>query len=102
MQKQKPLATGLSLLFLLLLLTCLVFRFWANDRAWQETGPTHITADAGQVFLYAASDESKLSPLLTRSSSSQVPHSCGFVPVAARQSANSCTGWSLIRHWNAL
>ena len=56
MQRQKPLATGLSLLFLVLLLTCLAFRFWANDRAWQETGPTHITADAGQVFLYAAGD----------------------------------------------
>jgi hypothetical protein len=55
-QKHKTLATGLSLAFLLLFLASLAFRFWANDRAWKETGPTHITANAGQVFLFAAGD----------------------------------------------
>jgi len=55
-QKRKPLATGLALLFFALFLVSLAFRFWSNDRAWQETGPTHIAADSGQVYLFAAGE----------------------------------------------
>ncbi len=56
MQNNQALAKGISLLFLALLLVSLALRFWANDRAWQKTGPTHLAADAGQVYLFAAGD----------------------------------------------
>jgi hypothetical protein len=53
---KRPLATGLSVLFLLLLLASLGGRFWATDRAAGKSGPTHIAADGEQVVLFAAGD----------------------------------------------
>lgn len=49
-------AKDLSFLFLGLLLVSLALRFWAHDRAWQKTGPTHLAAHAGQVYLFAAGE----------------------------------------------
>ena len=56
MQKRQPLATGLAIGFLALLLAGLVARFWASDKAYQFTGPTHIAAGAEQVYVFAAGD----------------------------------------------
>jgi hypothetical protein len=56
MQKNHSLKTGLSLLFLALLLASLVLRFWASDRAWQKLGPTHVAAAEGQVYLFAGDE----------------------------------------------
>lgn len=56
MQKSKSLATGLALLFLVLMLASLGLRFWASERAGDFGGPTHITAGDEQVFLFAAGD----------------------------------------------
>jgi len=56
MPNTRPLATGLSLLFLVLMLASLATRFWAIDRAWQKTGPTHLAAGSDQVYLFAAGE----------------------------------------------
>jgi len=60
-QKRKPLATGLAILFLALMLLGLAARFWASDKAYQFTGPTHIAAGATGVLLFAAGDIYRLS-----------------------------------------
>ena len=44
MQMSRPLATGLTFLFLTLLLAGLAARFWASEKAYGFTGPTHIAA----------------------------------------------------------
>ena len=54
MQKRQPLATGLAIGFLALLLAGLIARFWASDKAYQFTGPTHIAAGAEHVYVFAA------------------------------------------------
>ena len=54
MQKRQPLATGLAIGFLALLLAGLIARFWASDKAYQFTGPTHIAAGAKHVYVFAA------------------------------------------------
>lgn len=56
MQENHVLKTSLSLLFLALLLASLALRFWASDRAWQKSGPTHLTAARGQVYLFAGKE----------------------------------------------
>jgi hypothetical protein len=56
MQKKDSLKTGLALLFLALLLASLALRFWANDRAWQKSGLTHLAAAAGQIYLFAGDE----------------------------------------------
>ncbi len=61
MQKRQPLATGLAIGFLALLLVGLAARFWASDKAYQFTGPTHITAGTEHVYLFAAGDLYRLS-----------------------------------------
>jgi hypothetical protein len=61
LQKRQSLATGLAIGFLALMLAGLVARFWASDKAYQFTGPTHITAGTEQVYLFAAGDLYRLS-----------------------------------------
>lgn len=61
MKKPNPFAKGLALLFLVLLLASLAGRFWASEKAYGFSGPTHIAAGAGQVFLFAAGDIYRLS-----------------------------------------
>lgn len=61
MQKYKPWPTGLALLFLALLLVSLAVRFWAGEKGYRFSGPTHIAAGAGQVWVFAAGDLYKLS-----------------------------------------
>jgi sugar lactone lactonase YvrE len=56
MQKPHPLATGLAFLFLALLLAGLAARFWASDKAYGFTGPTHIAAGEQHVYLFASGD----------------------------------------------
>lgn len=56
MKKSKPVPTGLAFLFLALLLAGLAARFWASDKAYEFTGPTHIAAGHGYVYLFAAGD----------------------------------------------
>jgi hypothetical protein len=56
MEQKNPLAVGMSLLFLCLLLACLGTRFWVEDTSWKKTGPTHIAASPEQVFLFAAGE----------------------------------------------
>jgi hypothetical protein len=60
LQKRQPLATGLAIGFLALLLAGLIARFWASDKAFQFTGPTHIAAGAGHVYVFAAGDMYRL------------------------------------------
>ena len=60
MQKRQPLATGLAIGFLALLLAGLIGRFWASDKAYQFTGPTHIAAGAEHVYVFAAGDMYRL------------------------------------------
>jgi len=60
LQKRQPLATGLAIGFLALLLAGLAARFWASDKAYQFTGPTHIAAGAEQVYVFAAGDMYRL------------------------------------------
>jgi sugar lactone lactonase YvrE len=56
LQKRQPLATGLAIGFLALLLAGLIARFWASDKAYQFTGPTHIATGAEHVYVFAAGD----------------------------------------------
>ena len=60
MQKRQPLATGLAIGFLALLLAGLIGRFWASDKAYQFTGPTHIAAGAEHVYVFAAGEMYRL------------------------------------------
>jgi sugar lactone lactonase YvrE len=60
LHKHQPLATGLALGFLALLLAGLIARFWASDKAFQFTGPTHIAAGAEHVYVFAAGDMYRL------------------------------------------
>jgi len=60
LQKRQPLATGLALVFLALLLAGLIARFWASDKAYQITGPTHIAAGVEHVYVFAAGDMYRL------------------------------------------
>jgi len=52
----KPLPAALAILFLVLLLVALAARFWASEKAYRFTGPTHIAAGAGQVWVYASGE----------------------------------------------
>jgi hypothetical protein len=56
MHKSRPLASGLAFLFLALLLAGLAARFWASDKAYGFTGPTHIAAGEQHVYLFASGD----------------------------------------------
>jgi hypothetical protein len=56
MQKSRPLAKGFALLFLVLMLAGLGLRFWASDKAYGFTGPTHIAAGEQHVYLFASGD----------------------------------------------
>jgi hypothetical protein len=58
----KPLPAGLAILFLVLLLGSLAARFWAGEQSNRFTGPTHIAAGAGQVWVFAAGELFRLSP----------------------------------------
>lgn len=54
MKTTKPLATGFSIFFLVLLLLSLGGRFWASNQATDMIGPTHLAADSTQIFAVAA------------------------------------------------
>ena len=56
MQNSRPLAKGFALLFLALMLAGVGLRFWASDKAYGFTGPTHIAAGEQHVYLFAAGD----------------------------------------------
>jgi hypothetical protein len=56
MSKHRSVARGLSFLCLALLLLSLIIRFWASDRAWEKSGPTHITVVGETVYLFAAGE----------------------------------------------
>jgi len=56
MKKANPLATAIALLFMVLLLAGLAARFWASGKAYEFTGPTHITAGEEHVYLFASGD----------------------------------------------
>ncbi len=56
MQMSRPLATGLTFFFPTLLLAGLAARFWASEKAYGFTGPTHIAAGRESVYLFAAGD----------------------------------------------
>jgi hypothetical protein len=61
LNKYKPLPAGLAFLFLAFLLVSLAARFWAGEQGYRFTGPTHIAAGQGQVWVYAAGDLYRLS-----------------------------------------
>jgi len=56
LQKHKPLPVGLAIFFLAFLLASLAARFWAGQNASRYSGPTHIAAGAGQVWVFAAGE----------------------------------------------
>jgi hypothetical protein len=53
-------AKGLAFLFLALMLAALGARFWATEKAAGLTGPTHIAAEGGLVYLFASGDMFRL------------------------------------------
>lgn len=53
MKKSNPVTALLTLLFLMLLLAGLWARFWAVDKAYGISGPTHIATSHDSVFLFA-------------------------------------------------
>ena len=61
MQKKQSPATGIAFLFLLLLLAALAARLWLSEKAYDYTGPTHITAGEDHIYLFAAGDIFRLS-----------------------------------------
>jgi len=61
MKNTNPLVMVFAFLFLLLLLAGLAARFWASDREYSFTGPTHIAAGAESVYLFASGDIYQLS-----------------------------------------
>ena len=60
LQGHKPLPAGLAILFLALFLAALAARFWASEQGYRFTGPTHIAAGAGQVWVFASGELLKL------------------------------------------
>ena len=60
LQGHKPLPAGLAILFLTLFLAALAARFWASEQGYRFTGPTHIAAGAGQVWVFASGELLKL------------------------------------------
>jgi sugar lactone lactonase YvrE len=58
----RPLATGLAVLFLLLLLIGLGVRFWAAERMIRTSGPSHIATDGERILLFAAGALLQLTP----------------------------------------
>lgn len=58
----KPLPAALAILFLALLLVSLAARFWASEKAYRFSGPTHIAAGSDQVWLFAAGNLFRLAP----------------------------------------
>jgi hypothetical protein len=62
MPRNRTLATGISYLFLFLLIATLATRFWLSEKAYDYSGPTHITAGEDQIYLFAAGDIFRLSP----------------------------------------
>ncbi len=54
--ERQSLARSLAFLFLALMLAALGARFWATEKSAGLTGPTHIAAGGGLVYLYAAGD----------------------------------------------
>lgn len=61
-QKYKSWPASLAFLFLALLLVSLATRFWAAEKGFRLTGPTHIAAGEGQVWVFTSGDLYKLSP----------------------------------------
>jgi len=53
-QKLNPFYDAVTGLCVAMLLVSLAARFWFNDRAFRHVGPTHIAADASQVFIIAS------------------------------------------------
>lgn len=52
----------LAILFIVLMVSGLVFRFWAVEREHDISGPTHISAGMAGVFVHVAGDILQLSP----------------------------------------
>jgi len=61
-EKYKPFTFFLALLFLLVLLSGLGLRFWAGEQAMRFTGPTHIAAGNGNIYLSASKNIFEFSP----------------------------------------
>ncbi len=55
-ERNNPLMTTLAVVFMLLLLVGLGARFWLSEKAYDYAGPTHIAANAQDVFLFASGE----------------------------------------------